>query len=368
MSKALFTITVSPLFAGIVKVFLRPIHTTATLSSGASATLGTPLPTAGITGRPTNLKRKRDEMDNDASDATHCATRATPSPVPTEIDDTMTQAEHIEAAKDMGVKVRDFAYEPSSLAPVPEPWRKPLHTLAVHDRYLRASKHKGIFKLPGKLLWRLIDSGLVTQEEALLNWTQEDREACTAYATRPRGPYPYTMPTVRKPTAEYRRRLCRAIYGAAKDDVPEELIYMPPNTDDMDDGTSEVPGANATMRTLPPEFVNAVSAAMGPVVEEISGTLDNTSVERPAAKKRRVAEHDSSSPTPAEISPTYSEHNHPSSYTHEGSQHSSTREPGDSTGTIPTQAPLDTPAPDALPPPPRPIRRSNLVRTESVIW
>lgn len=223
-----------------------------------------------------------------------------------------------------------------------------------------------MFKLPGKLLWRLMDCGLVTPEEALRNWTQEDKDACLAYASRPSSPYPYIMPPIRKPTAEYRRRICYAMYRPNKDDILEELIYMPPDTDDMDDGTSEVPSAVLTMRDISSKFAVEVSENAC-AATEITGP--STGAVQPLVKRRRIvepemenssgAQADDSHPTPLPRSPL------PVAHFAGSSQQDSRPSP-----IIPIQAQpsVAVSTASAPPPTPRPPRRASLARTESIIW
>ncbi|EPS96997.1 hypothetical protein FOMPIDRAFT_1025193 [Fomitopsis schrenkii] len=260
-----------------------------------------------------------------------------PSPVPTEIEEErihVCQVEATAAAKAAGVKVRDFAYEaPSSTPGAPEVWRAPLHMLVMHDRYLRAGPSwRRMLKLPGKMLWRLLHSGLVTQEEVQRNWTAEDRDACATYASRPGGPYP-TYPAV------------------PKDDVPEHQIYMPPDTDDMDDGTSGEDGAvptEATSLAAP----SSSQSAKAPSAEDKGS---------PQTKKRRV-ECESTAGTPSSPSAggstSQGEPSLTSAPSHEGA--------GPSTASTPPR-PGQAPVPDG-PTPPRPLRRSGLVRKETIIW
>ncbi|KAH9917484.1 uncharacterized protein B0H18DRAFT_1034328 [Fomitopsis serialis] len=361
MSKSLLTIAVSPLFARFVAVLYR--------SGGPAVALP--------------LKRKREENEAQSSrpplpprivvcplredGVTTGARRVTtehPSSAAAQLVgdvDTMAQAGHTEAAKAAEVKVRDFAYEPSLLPRVPDAWRKPLHTLVVHDRYLRSGpKEKGMFKLPGKLLWRLMDCGLVTPEEALRNWPQEDKDACLEYASRPSGPYPYIMPPIRKPTAEYRRRVCYAMFRPNTDDISEELVYMPPNTDDMDDGTSEVPSGVLTMRDLSPKFVAEVFENACATTEIIESPTGRRRTVEPETKNSSGAQTDASRPT---SSPRC--YPLPAAHFAGGSQQNPHPSP---ITPMQAQRPVVVSTAHAPPPTPRPPRRASLARTESIIW
>lgn len=277
-----------------------------------------------------------------------------PSPVPTEIEEErihVSQAEATAAAIAAGVKVRDFAYEAPSTPSAPEVWRAPLHMLIMHDRYIRAGPSwRRMLKLPGKMLWRLLHSGLVTQEEVKRNWTAEDREACATYASRPGGPYPYVTdpPTFRKPTAGYRRHICYRTYPPVpQDDVPEHQIYMPPDTDDMDDGTPQETAASPTEAALPAAPPSSESTK-APTAEHQGG---------PQPKRRRV-ECEPAAGTPSSLpaggSASQGEPSIPSAPSHQRA--------GPSTTSITGQARAPGPTP------PRPLRRSGLARTETVIW
>ncbi|KZT01996.1 uncharacterized protein LAESUDRAFT_444991 [Laetiporus sulphureus 93-53] len=159
------------------------------------------------------------------------------SPTPTEIEERPPEQKAIvEEIKALGIKVRDFAYEPSFLSRrVPELWRQPLHTLALHDKYIRAGPGRAApFRLPGKMLWRLLHSGLVRIEEARRNWSDEDWKAVEEYQNRPGGPYPYRMLRVRRPKAALLAQLRSKLYPQ-KGDISEEKIYVPPDEVGVDD-------------------------------------------------------------------------------------------------------------------------------------
>ncbi|RPD53953.1 hypothetical protein L226DRAFT_525857 [Lentinus tigrinus ALCF2SS1-7] len=175
---------------------------------------------------------------------------APPSPVPTEIvDDTPEKSgeELVEAAKAAGVKVRDFAYEPVPKPPrdprAPEFWTKALENLILHDRYIRRHPTEAeSIRLPGKILYRLLALGWVTQEEAEHNWREGDWKAVAEYTSRPNGPYPVCIPkSHKKPTAAYRALLRTESFLTLEDDVPEECIYVPPDEPGMDNGLQRPP-------------------------------------------------------------------------------------------------------------------------------
>lgn len=374
MSKPHLTITVSPLFAGLVALLYGtgPGSGTTSSSCGAPSAQNPSSPLAKATVRPS--KRKRDDMEEGPSSPSipriivrsmrmggeHSrASPIPPSPVPTEIEEErihVCQAEATAAAIAAGVKVRDFAYEPSASAPgAPEVWRAPLHTLVMHDRYIRAGPSwRHMLKLPGKMLWRLLHSGLVTQEEVRRNWTVEDRKACDAYQSRPGGPYPYVTdpPTFRKPTAECRRCICYRTYPPVpKDDVPENQIYMPPDTEDMDDGALRNAGDCTTVGN---------SLAAPPTSESVKAPSTEEK-DSPQTKKRRVDREppaDTTSPSPAGGTTAQEKPSLTSTSLHEsaGSSRSLTPPRPGQAHAPDTQSPL------------RPLRRGGLTRTETVIF
>ncbi|CCM06274.1 uncharacterized protein FIBRA_08524 [Fibroporia radiculosa] len=174
-----------------------------------------------------------------------CAWTEPPSPTDTEIAEDIPcfqgQAACVAAAIAAGVKVRDYAYEPvSATMRLPELWPSPRQTLTTHDCYIHAVPARSeIYRLPVKMLWRLIDSGLVSAEEVQRNWPPDDRAAVDAYKARPGGPYPYRMPPTKKPTAAYRTVLrLRALVSPA-DVFAERAVYVPPDEPGMDDGAED---------------------------------------------------------------------------------------------------------------------------------
>lgn len=165
-----------------------------------------------------------------------------PSPVPTEIVEVYesTQEEHMASAIALGIKVRDFAYDaaPSSRR-APEMWLNPVHTLTLHDMYIRSNGARAeVFKLPGKTLWRLLRIGWVTEEEAKRHWTEADWEAVKQYEAE--SAYPFIYPKrIKKPSKSYRAALRIQTYGEPRaDDIPEEQIYVPEDEPDVDHGPS----------------------------------------------------------------------------------------------------------------------------------
>ncbi|RDX42257.1 hypothetical protein OH76DRAFT_137129 [Lentinus brumalis] len=195
---------------------------------------------------------------------------APPSPVPTEIvDDTpeKTAEEHVEAAKAVGVKVRDFAHEPVPKTPrdprAPEMWTRALENLIQYDRYIRRHPTEGeSMRLPGKVLCNLLALGWITHEEAERNWREGDWKAVGDYMSRPNGPYPVCIPKSHKrPTAAYRAALRMEAFRSLDDDVPEECIYVPPDEPGMDDGPQRISSFAQRFAHLPLSTVASVSQA-----------------------------------------------------------------------------------------------------------
>ncbi|KAI0922352.1 hypothetical protein AcV7_005905 [Taiwanofungus camphoratus] len=205
------------------------------------------------------------------------------SPVPTEIIEDATQEEIVEAIKATGVKVRDFQYESQAYLALraPEVWRNPLHTLALFDRYVRVGpKDKPMYRLPGKMLRRLLDIGWVTPEEVARNLPDDDRRELDEYNNRPQGHYPFLISpsNSRKPSAAYRARLRDRFYPPVAGDIPEEAIYTPPDEPGMDTGP--------------------------PVEEDVPATANGEADDPHMSKKRRLNEGDSNTLSRSPVSPT----------------------------------------------------------------
>ncbi|KAI0631403.1 hypothetical protein C8Q77DRAFT_1074499 [Trametes polyzona] len=170
-----------------------------------------------------------------------------PSPAQTEIIEDVDEGSDIcmEKAKALGVKVRDFAYEPLPAGRdrrAPEIWCDPLEALIMHDQYIRVAPRRAENLRPsGKHLYRLLALGWVTQEEAERHWRDEDWKAVKEYGDRPLGAYPFRIPAgSKKPTASYRAALRLDKHIPASDDLPEDQVYVPPDEPDMDDGPPRV--------------------------------------------------------------------------------------------------------------------------------
>ncbi|KAI1793653.1 hypothetical protein LXA43DRAFT_999823 [Ganoderma leucocontextum] len=186
-----------------------------------------------------------------------------PSPVPTEIVEELVELsneDHVVAAKEAGIKVRDFAYKPQPKGPrdirAPEYWGRPLDKLVVHDRYIRLNPSSDRFGhgIPGKLLWGLLSTGLVSKEEAETNWRPGEWKAYKAYVNRPLGPYPVCLPKAfKKPTIAYRKRLLQDTFDqelSPKDLRREDDVYMPPDAPGMDEGPKHLPEPERALRRI----------------------------------------------------------------------------------------------------------------------
>lgn len=168
---------------------------------------------------------------------------APPSPTGTEIVIEGVKKEFDQALLPLileaeGIKVRDYGAEVIPSDPRdPEMWAYPIQALVRHDVHIRRDpSNKNPINLSGKTLWRLLDSGLVTQEEAVHNWTAEDWQAMNAYKTRPSGPSPYQVCNLVRPTASYREHMRLDFVPHLKDDKQEHEIFVPPDVPGMDEG------------------------------------------------------------------------------------------------------------------------------------
>lgn len=173
-----------------------------------------------------------------------------PSPVPTEIID-IDAEDFVRTSKQHGVKVRDFAYEDSkpSVPRAPEIWRNPFLSLLAHDVHIRRP-HDPDYYLPGKVLHRLLDIGLVEEEEAKRHWTPADWQRLKVYQERLQGPYPYRVGIKKpKPTAKYRVASRLQFWGdPLPGDIPDAAIYVPEDGPDSWDGDEESEALGQLMR------------------------------------------------------------------------------------------------------------------------
>lgn len=241
----------------------------------------------------------------DAGSAPPSPKKCPPSPVPTEPDDTVyiiTQADHVANALSLGIKIWDFALldDPEfRRGRAPEYWQSPVHTLTIHDMYIRASAERAfMYKLTGKLLWRLLQIGWVTQEEAERHWTQEDCDAVARYDEV--SAYPFVIPRgVRKPSKSYRATLRIETYGEPRgDEVPEEEIYMPEDGPDVDNGpptlVAPLPTNNAS-----DESPHAKKRRVEKEAEVVSASIATPPTTPPPAQETTSTTADRSSPAPA---------------------------------------------------------------------
>ncbi|KAH8105127.1 hypothetical protein BXZ70DRAFT_1061748 [Cristinia sonorae] len=166
-----------------------------------------------------------------------------PSPTATEIIDVEGE-DFVRTAQKHGVKVRDFALEPSSsiikATPVKEFWN-PLTSLIRHDIHIRRPLQlASIHRITGKDLFRLLESGWVTSEEAEKNWTPADFMAMQKYRDQSGGPYPYFIVSHHhKPTAAYRAQLRNKSYPALKFAIPDSKIFVPTDVPGLWNGEAE---------------------------------------------------------------------------------------------------------------------------------
>jgi len=121
-----------------------------------------------------------------------------PSPVPTEIIPLdLTQEEIVVDIQTSGVKVRDFAYDPS----VPVEQRAP----ELFDPILGWHVYEALLENPnpernplnGRHLRRLLDLSWVSEEADGRRWLKKDREALEKFDSRPH--YPWRAFTLTKP-------------------------------------------------------------------------------------------------------------------------------------------------------------------------
>ncbi|TBU34357.1 hypothetical protein BD311DRAFT_793973 [Dichomitus squalens] len=158
-----------------------------------------------------------------------------------------TSEEYLAVTNRLGVKLRDFAYEPRPKGRdirAPETWSQPLDTLVLHDRYIRLEPSSA--RHGGKMLWSILSTGLVTREEAEIDWRPEaERKVYNAYQ------------------AAYRKSLLEGSFHSpfwAAEVRPERVIYIPPDVKGMVDGPKNLPdsrrGLCRIIRTPPnPQYV-----------------------------------------------------------------------------------------------------------------
>ena len=156
-----------------------------------------------------------------------------PSPTPTLVIDE-EQSVKVERAQKEGVKVRDYALEPTT-PPVTEVYRYAILDLAHYDaylrkRYLRPFGTRGLAISPtgghGKILRRLLDLGWITAEEREKNFSEFDNDALEAYEKSPSAEYPWKAPkNLQQPSPLDRRDNWMARFQPTPQDIPESSIF-----------------------------------------------------------------------------------------------------------------------------------------------
>ncbi|CAL1702964.1 unnamed protein product [Somion occarium] len=165
-----------------------------------------------------------------------------PSPVPTEIIELepSPDVDHVDACVENGIKVRDFAYEnlPDSCV-IAHVWRNPINILAIHDRGIRRPSRHARYRLDGMNLYRLLESGWVTEKEAKMYWQKADWEAMEQYKARPgRAQVLLMSPEREKPTKRYRLLVMKANEDPDRE-IPDSEIWMPDDEPGMWDGEGD---------------------------------------------------------------------------------------------------------------------------------
>ncbi|KAI0804738.1 hypothetical protein BC629DRAFT_1590971 [Irpex lacteus] len=219
-----------------------------------------------------------------------------PSPAPTEIVD-IEGPDFVRTSKEYGVKVRDFAYEDPrpGVSAAAEVWHNPFVTLLHHDMHIRRP-YEPNYELSPKSLHRLLDIGLVTEEEAKRHWTPVDWQRLKVYRARPQGPYPYRVAMKRIRPSRNFRTACRLEYfgDPSPSDIPESEIYIPedgPEVWEGDEATAEEMARMAKRRRLNGEDRGKISAKIA------------TTATAPAAKPKSSSRPQPSSPPPSQSQP-----------------------------------------------------------------
>lgn len=160
------------------------------------------------------------------------------SPTPTEpCTVILTPEEHIEQCKSLGIKVRDFAYEQSTL-PVPEMFN-PIAMLVQHDACLYEPSLSPRWWPSSKNLVRLLELGWVSEEEAQEYWFEEDIEHLMEYRDGDRKMHPYFSSTKRaRPTRAKRISMRNQAVQAHFPDtrVTDEPLNIPEDIPGLWDG------------------------------------------------------------------------------------------------------------------------------------
>ncbi|PBK70002.1 hypothetical protein ARMSODRAFT_121831 [Armillaria solidipes] len=100
----------------------------------------------------------------------------------------------------MGIKVRDFATSSSSALPIAELFN---HHIAIAEYEIRMRENPRVSPIDGKMLYRLVNIGCISREEAQKRWHRMDWDSLLHYESLGK-PYPYhtvqglSIPTTRK--------------------------------------------------------------------------------------------------------------------------------------------------------------------------
>ncbi|KAK0474016.1 hypothetical protein IW261DRAFT_667742 [Armillaria novae-zelandiae] len=100
----------------------------------------------------------------------------------------------------MGIKVRDFATSSSSTLPLAELFN---HHIAIAEYEIRMRENPRVSPIDGKMLYRLVNIGCISREEARKRWHRMDWDSLLHYESLGK-PYPYrtvqglSVPTTRK--------------------------------------------------------------------------------------------------------------------------------------------------------------------------
>ena len=229
------------------------------------------------------------EPSTSTSTSTHCPEPA--SPAATEIAYDISHVEplpedHMEALRAAGIKVRDFAYEPTpNSSKAPEVF-DPVPSLIAADWHMR-NPEKNYGLLSPKGLFRLIKMGWLSVADVRLNLHPREYAALAQYNDRPdeqRYPFVVVPPGQPIPTPSQRVRLRRqAGLCSHPDDVPDSEFfgYDPTGfSDDEEEGGPPPPRRQPLTPSAPAE---TSASSSGVVVEEAEVV-----VEEPKPKRRRV--------------------------------------------------------------------------------
>ena len=273
-----------------------PSRSTGDISSPlVSPTTHTSTPDALPSKRPKPSLSLNHPIDNtvpepSTSTSTHCPEPA--SPAATEIAYDISHVEplpedHMEALRAAGIKVRDFAYEPTpNSSKAPEVF-DPVPSLIAADWHMR-NPEKNYGLLSPKGLFRLIKMGWLSVADVRLNLHPREYAALAQYNDRPdeqRYPFVVVPPGQPIPTPSQRVRLRRqAGLCSHPDDVPDSEFfgYDPTGfSDDEGEGGPLPPRRQPLTPSAPAETL--ASSSSGVVVEEAEVV-----VEEPKPKRRKV--------------------------------------------------------------------------------